>query len=359
MDRTRPLVERDPARHAAPAPRRARASTASCSCATAPSDPRARVPRPRVHGLEERRRHQLRADRHRRRRARLPRLLEARRRAPRQGRAASRRTPQQCPTHRRARSSRSAPTSVACARSSSSPRTTTTALRQLPPRRQQPLQPRRPTAGSCAAWLELTDNPDSYMLLMEQRPDGLPDPATEVRVPLHRGARFVVDTQRLWHVVVPHRHRAALRAHRQLRERPRARRLDPLPTPVVDRDRAVAIAHTGIAIANPIPEATSIGSSASARSRRDDRLLDIGCGRGELLLRGVERAGCSAVGIDQSPRQIAIARGEAARRVPDADVVFYEAAAGAVPLEMHSFRCRCVRRLRLARVRRALSRARR
>jgi hypothetical protein len=37
---------------------------------------------------------------------------------------------------------------------------------------------------------------------MESGADGMPDPATEVRVPLHRGARFVVDTQRLWHVVV-------------------------------------------------------------------------------------------------------------------------------------------------------------
>ncbi|MGZ4736543.1 MAG: hypothetical protein ACXV8R_13110 [Acidimicrobiia bacterium] len=52
------------------------------------------------------------------------------------------------------------------------------------------------------SWLELTDNPDSYMLLMEPGPDGLPDPATEIRMPLHRGAQFVVDTQRLWHVVV-------------------------------------------------------------------------------------------------------------------------------------------------------------
>jgi len=51
------------------------------------------------------------------------------------------------------------------------------------------------------SWLELTDNPDSFMVLMEQGPDGLPDPSTEVRLPLHRGARFVVDTQRLWHVV--------------------------------------------------------------------------------------------------------------------------------------------------------------
>ena len=52
------------------------------------------------------------------------------------------------------------------------------------------------------SWVELTDNPDSYMLLMDNGPDGLPDLATEMRVPLHRGARFVVDTQRLWHVVV-------------------------------------------------------------------------------------------------------------------------------------------------------------
>jgi len=52
------------------------------------------------------------------------------------------------------------------------------------------------------SWVELTDNPDRYMLLMDNGPDGLPDPATEIRVPLHKGARFVVDTQRLWHVVV-------------------------------------------------------------------------------------------------------------------------------------------------------------
>jgi hypothetical protein len=54
-------------------------------------------------------------------------------------------------------------------------------------------------------WLELTDSPDSYMLLMDNGPDGLPDRATERRVPLSKGSRFLVDTQRLWHVVV-HNH---------------------------------------------------------------------------------------------------------------------------------------------------------
>ncbi|MEO6570579.1 MAG: hypothetical protein ABIO83_03445 [Ilumatobacteraceae bacterium] len=52
------------------------------------------------------------------------------------------------------------------------------------------------------SWVELTDNPQSYMILMDNGADGLPDPTTEIRVPLHRGSRFVVDTQRLWHVVV-------------------------------------------------------------------------------------------------------------------------------------------------------------
>ncbi|MFM8648574.1 MAG: hypothetical protein ACKODY_02200 [Actinomycetota bacterium] len=52
------------------------------------------------------------------------------------------------------------------------------------------------------SWVELTDSPNSYMLLMDNDADGLPDRSTERRVPLARGARFVVDTQRLWHVVV-------------------------------------------------------------------------------------------------------------------------------------------------------------
>ena len=76
------------------------------------------------------------------------------------------------------------------------------------------------------SWLELTDNPDSYMLLMDSGPDGLPDPATEVRLPLHRGARFVVDTQRLWHVVVHPGDASRLRPHHELRVGTDARLVD-------------------------------------------------------------------------------------------------------------------------------------
>jgi hypothetical protein len=47
------------------------------------------------------------------------------------------------------------------------------------------------------AWLQLTDNPDSYMILREDRND----PDTERRIPLPQGAQFVVDSERLWHAV--------------------------------------------------------------------------------------------------------------------------------------------------------------
>lgn len=47
------------------------------------------------------------------------------------------------------------------------------------------------------AWLQLSDNPDSYMILREDKDD----PSTEVRIPCPAGAQFVVDTERLWHAV--------------------------------------------------------------------------------------------------------------------------------------------------------------
>jgi hypothetical protein len=47
------------------------------------------------------------------------------------------------------------------------------------------------------AWLQLTDNPESYMITREARDDG----ASEHRIPLSQGAQFVVDSERLWHAV--------------------------------------------------------------------------------------------------------------------------------------------------------------
>ena len=47
------------------------------------------------------------------------------------------------------------------------------------------------------AWLQLTDNPDSFMIVREDKND----PTTESRIPLPAGAQFIVDSQRLQHAV--------------------------------------------------------------------------------------------------------------------------------------------------------------
>ena len=47
------------------------------------------------------------------------------------------------------------------------------------------------------AFFNLTDDPDTYMILREDRDD----PSTETRIPLPAGAQAIIDTQRLWHAV--------------------------------------------------------------------------------------------------------------------------------------------------------------
>jgi hypothetical protein len=51
-------------------------------------------------------------------------------------------------------------------------------------------------------WIELTDNPDSYMLLYDSDENGLPIRDSEAKVSMQRGSHFIVDSQRLWHVGV-------------------------------------------------------------------------------------------------------------------------------------------------------------
>jgi len=47
------------------------------------------------------------------------------------------------------------------------------------------------------AFFNLTDDPDSYIVLREDRFD----PSSEIRLPLPAGAQIIVDTQRFWHAV--------------------------------------------------------------------------------------------------------------------------------------------------------------
>jgi len=47
------------------------------------------------------------------------------------------------------------------------------------------------------AWLQLTDDPDSCMILRTAQDDR----EGEVRIPLAQGVQFVVDSERMWHGV--------------------------------------------------------------------------------------------------------------------------------------------------------------
>src|SRR6266702_426641 len=49
--------------------------------------------------------------------------------------------------------------------------------------------------GLVRAWLELSDDPNSYMILREDKDD----PSTESRISMPRNRQLVIDSQRLWH----------------------------------------------------------------------------------------------------------------------------------------------------------------
>ncbi|HEX2045785.1 MAG TPA: class I SAM-dependent methyltransferase [Gaiellaceae bacterium] len=83
----------------------------------------------------------------------------------------------------------------------------------------------------------------------------------------------------------------------------------------MDPHERSAIAHAGLPFQNPLAEAKVDALVARLPLRPGDRVVDLGCGKAELLLRILERHDVSAVGIDVSPFFLAEAREHAARRL--------------------------------------------
>jgi len=67
------------------------------------------------------------------------------------------------------------------------------------------------------------------------------------------------------------------------------------------------------------------------------RVFEAGCGKGELLVRLVERYRCSAVGLDVNPVFLEAAREKARGRVPGADLEFLQCEARTFTAEPESF----------------------
>lgn len=83
-----------------------------------------------------------------------------------------------------------------------------------------------------------------------------------------------------------------------------------------DPRRFSAIAHEGMLLWNPLPRDEALRIADGLEIGAAARVLDVGCGRAELLIRILERTGASGVGIDDWPHAIASARAAAAGRVP-------------------------------------------
>lgn len=75
--------------------------------------------------------------------------------------------------------------------------------------------------------------------------------------------------------------------------------------------RSSDIAHRGVAICNPVSSAALDRMVEYARMAPDGTALDVGCGKGEFLLRLAARYGCRGHGVDMNAHRVAIANQQA------------------------------------------------
>jgi cyclopropane fatty-acyl-phospholipid synthase-like methyltransferase len=98
----------------------------------------------------------------------------------------------------------------------------------------------------------------------------------------------------------------------------------------MDRDRISAITHGDRAFHNPLDPARVQEALDRLGLAAGDRVLDVGCGAGELLVGLAERHGCGGLGVDTSEILIAEARRRAEARAPGAELEFRAAPAESV-----------------------------
>jgi SAM-dependent methyltransferase len=110
---------------------------------------------------------------------------------------------------------------------------------------------------------------------------------------------------------------------------------------VISPSRASSIAHGDLPFHNPIPEEAFDGLVELLVLEPSDRVLDVGCGRGELLLRIAERIGAGGLGIDLNEEQITVARDQAASRATAEHLVFEARDAAALVASASGYAVAC------------------
>ena len=92
----------------------------------------------------------------------------------------------------------------------------------------------------------------------------------------------------------------------------------------MDTWKFYAITHHDHVVCNPLSLAKVDEIVGLLDLPAGGRILDIGCGKGEALIRIVERCGVSAVGVDLSPHFVRELRERVASRIPGADAELLE-----------------------------------
>lgn len=105
----------------------------------------------------------------------------------------------------------------------------------------------------------------------------------------------------------------------------------------MDRWKFFDITHRDHIICNPLSVEKFDELIDLCRLNPGSRVIDIACGKAELLVRLAERTGARGVGVDASPYVVAEARQKALQRVPDADLTFVESDGAAYRAEPESY----------------------
>lgn len=105
----------------------------------------------------------------------------------------------------------------------------------------------------------------------------------------------------------------------------------------MDRTRYSTIAHHHHLFCSPLSAATVDHMITLMDLPRHARILDVGCGKAEMLIRAVERSAGTGVGIDPNPAFLDTARDRAEGRIPDGALALYRARFEDVALEPATF----------------------
>ena len=97
----------------------------------------------------------------------------------------------------------------------------------------------------------------------------------------------------------------------------------PSKLPLMDRFKFTTIAHRHHAICNPISSESLDAVLAALALGPEDTAIDIGCGKGEALIRLGERYGVIGTGLDVNPEFLKIAERESARRLRSGMIAFH------------------------------------